>query len=1164
MNTAKLKAFAPAARLKLLAQVGARLEYVLSTDSAEMRENAEALKELNSAIKASSKEQVIDRVAYTWFNRLMALRFMDANEYQPLGVRVVSAKDGDTEPDILVEAKRGNFPEGLSVDKKHVNDLLDGRIPSSNRFNAAYRKLLVAACNHLHTLFPFLFEKLNDYTELLLPDDLTSEFSIVHDVCDGMTLEDCKEVEIIGWLYQFYISERKNEVFASKSKVRKEDIPAATQLFTPRWIVEYMVQNTVGKLWLQNRPNSRLREHMPYFIESASLKAEEYLKVERPEDLTLLDSACGSGHILVYGFELLSKIYEEEGYAPSQIPKLIIENNLFGFEIDERAAQLAGFALLMKARSYSKTVFRSQIQPQILRFRDVIFTHEELIKVLELTYLDKCPELQHDLRLMVNATNFGSLIIPHTSHQLLQQGLAKVKELLPDVDLFQRNPVEKFRLALEQLIPLARRYHCVVDNPPYMGGGNMNDNLAEFVRTHYPNSKMDLMACFIESGLKQLFEKGYLGMINQVGWMFLTSYEQLRIDLLNNYHIDSMLHLGPRVFPEINGEVVQSTSFVIRKSNLADYGVFYRLRSFKDSATKREKFLDILSKSSALIEYRFKQHDFRRIPGWPIAYWVSDKLALLFNQRTIGDGNDVKEGVGTRNDDRFIRYSWEVNHNEIGRNLKWVKTDKAGTNYRWYNHYVHVLQWEDDGYQIRNYRTSQGKLKSRPQNTQYFFRDAVSWGKVGTGRRGFRFRDGSFAFNDAAPSVFGDETLYILGFLNSDVANSLIEIKGDTANLTVGIIKGIPICYENKDDVVQNVEMAVNIVKHYWSTQETCLSFSSNELVQCNTLDLSAATNKYSDYWLKQKALIEAAEGKLNEIFADLFDLERLPSEEGLDSSILTSEFISNAGIESLNLRELMVQLISYSVGCMFGRFALEEPGLILSNQGDTIEDYLGMVGKGTAKVRFLPDADNIIPVLDDEWFKDDVVGRFYTFLRSTFGDANFDKNLAFVEECLGNDIRKFFTKDFYIDHIQRYSKRPIYWMFSSPKGSFNVLIYMHRYTSDTLNLILVNYLRPYQDKLKNRIDQLDRIIVTGSATEQNRANKEKDKLNRILLELQDYERDVFYPLATERIEIDLDDGVLVNYNKFGKAVKEVPGLNDAKTRAKVAKFDWVKKPVVA
>lgn len=514
----------------------------------------------------SSKAEVIDKVTHTWFNRFIALRFMDANEYQPIGIRVLTPKDGYTLPELLDEAKQGHIPAELSVKKQHIFDLLHGKTPSTNAQDEAYKELLIGACNHLNKVFPFLFERINDYTELLLPDDLTSELSIVQDIRDGMTVEDCSEVEIIGWLYQFYISEKKDAVFASKAAVKKEDIPAATQLFTPRWIVEYMVQNTVGKLWLQNKPNSKLREHMPYFIESPSVTADDFLKINSVEEITLLDQACGSGHILVYGFELLAKIYEEEeGYNPSDIPQLIIKKNLFGFEIDERASQLASLALMMKARSYNRRFFRKEVEPNILCYKDLPLTNEEINEAFTQIGFPLSDELNHDLLTMQQATNFGSLIIPHTSKNEIEKAFEIIRYKVNTSDAFLSYKLEKLKISLEQLLLLSNKYHCIVDNPPYMGDSKFNKSLSEFVNVNFPASKLDLMTCFMEIGIKSLLNGGYLAMINQHSWMFISSYKGLRKKLIENITFNSMLHLGTRTFPEIGGEVVQNTAFSLKK-----------------------------------------------------------------------------------------------------------------------------------------------------------------------------------------------------------------------------------------------------------------------------------------------------------------------------------------------------------------------------------------------------------------------------------------------------------------------------------------------------------------------------------------------------------------------------------------------------------------------
>lgn len=683
MNTNALKKFAQEARKKLLEQVGAKLEYVLNTDTTELREKADQVNKLRQAIQDTSKVQIIDKVTYTWFNRFMALRFMDANDYQPIGMRVLTPKDGYTLPELLDEAKQGHIPSDLSVKNQRIYDLLDGKIPSSNGQNEAYKELLIGACNHLNKVFPFLFERINDYTELLLPDDLTSELSIVQDICNGMSVEDCTEVEVIGWLYQFYISEKKDEVFASKSAVKKEDIPAATQLFTPRWIVEYMVQNTVGKLWLQNKPQSKLRDHMPYFIESPSVTAEDYLKISSVEEITLLDQACGSGHILVYGFDLLYKIYEEEGYNPNEIPELIIKNNLFGFEIDERASQLAGMALMMKARSYNRRFFRKEVEPTILCYKDLVLTKEEYNEAFKQIGHSLSDTLHYDLTLMQQATNYGSLIAPHTATQELEKVLAVIIAKENTSDAFLKYQLEQLKTAVQQLVLLSHKYHCIVDIPPYMGGGNMNKVLSDFVKKNYPDSKADLMSCFMEVGIKTLYPNGFLGMINQHAWMFLSAYEKLREKLLAKVHFDTMLHLGARTFPEIGGEVVQNTSFTFINKPSESKGIYIRLIDFDSSEIKNKYLLEILKDKNSNYSFKQEQLEFSNIPGSVIGYWLSKRVINIFeNQSSLGSNSLLRQGMATTDNFRFLRFWNEIANNRIGFRLSSI--DAANSKFEWF------------------------------------------------------------------------------------------------------------------------------------------------------------------------------------------------------------------------------------------------------------------------------------------------------------------------------------------------------------------------------------------------------------------------------------------------------------------------------------------------
>lgn len=1165
MNTNALKKFAQEARRKLLEQVGAKLEYVLHTDTPELREKADQVQKLKEAIQRTSKEQIIDKVAYTWFNRFMALRFMDANDYQPIGIRVLTPKDGYTLPELLDEAKQGHIPEELSVKNQRIYDLLDGKIPSSNAQNEAYKDLLIGACNHLNKVFPFLFERINDYTELLLPDDLTSELSIIQDIRDGMSIQDCAEVEVIGWLYQFYISEKKDEVFASKSAVKKEDIPAATQLFTPRWIVEYMVQNTVGKLWLQNKPNSKLREHMPYFIESPLVTNEDYLKLNSIEELTLLDQACGSGHILVYGFDLLYKIYEEEGYNTNEIPELIIKNNLFGFEIDERASQLAGMALMMKARSYNRRFFRKEVEPTILCYKDLVLSKDEYTEAFKQIGIMLTDELNYDLMQMQQATNYGSLIAPHTSTRELESVLAGIITKENTGDAFLKYQLEQLKISIQQLLLLCNKYKCLVANPPYMGGGKMNTDLSNYVKINYPDAKADLITCFIERGIKHLPKYGYSGLVTMESWMFLSSFENFRNKLLEKTKIHSLSHFGWHIMRIAFGTV----SFIIENSAPKyDFKGVYSYLEFENLDKNTERPLNFPIKNNNRFSI-VNQTDFKKIPGNIIGYWISESINKCFESQNLSEVLVTREGMATASNDRFLRFWSEVsNNNTIFESensvsgIKWYPYNKGGDFRRWYGNDYYLVNWLNDGEEIKNnIDLNTGRLRSHNYNGEFAFKSGITWSALTQGKFSARWTEKGYLFDSkGAKGFFDSNGYYIIGLLNSKVSQIFLDILSPTFDYKVGDVLKIPYLIDKIEEIEERVIDSIEISKKDWDSREISWFFSQNELLRIKGQDTEEAYELYKHYWQNKYFKLHRNEVELNNLFANVYGLHNdltpeIPFEE---ISILKEETIVKNGLLEFKHSEVIAQFMSYAVGCMFGRYSLDKEGLILANQGETLEDYLAKVGKSKDQLSFIPDDDNIIPVLDDEWFEDDITGRFYAFLKASFGTANFDKNLAFVEECLGKDVRKYFVKDFYNDHIKRYKKRPIYWMFSSPKGSFNVLIYMHRYTPDTLNRILNGYLIEYREKLNTRMEHLDHLIVSGSSTEQTKAQKEKDKLKLVLIELQEYERETLRPLAIERINIDLDEGVLVNYNKFGKAIKDVAGLNDAKTKKKVKEFDWI------
>jgi type II restriction/modification system DNA methylase subunit YeeA len=1181
MNTNHLKKFARNARQKFLQQIAVKLEQVLQTDSVEMREKGRQIDQLAKQLHEKGKAALIEEVAYTWFNRLMALRFMDANGYTDM--RVVSPAEGDTLPEILQEAKQGNVDEDLQLDRSRLSDLLDGKLPSDNPQNEVYKMLLVAECNRWHSKMPFMFQRIQDYTELLMPDDVLSEHSLVYDIREGMTEADCQNVEVIGWLYQFYIAERKDEVFAAKGKVKPSDIPAATQLFTPRWIVEYMVQNTLGKLWLQNKPNSQLKTEMPYFIESESSGATDFLKMEKAEEIRLLDPACGSGHILVYAFEVLAQIYEEQGYSASEIPNLILKNNLFGIEIDDRAASLAAFALMMKARSYYRRFFKKDpVQPQIISLQNIEFSEEELE-----AYLQKVPHnlftdgLKATLLQFEEAKNFGALIQPKVASVAEVSAYLRKQDF--QTDIFLNSTHQKVLLALRQAAILLPNYHLLVANPPYMGGGKMNSILSTWVKKNYPKSKDDLMVCFMERAWNQVYENGLIGMINLPSWMFLSSFEKFRKELIQITKIDTLLHLGRGIF----GSDFGSVAFTLKKGNVEGKGVYRRLFKKHVQVRSVEKIRNIFFKKSYGF-FKTNQKDFEKIPGSPIGYWVTDKLCEVFEKAvSFKTKADCIQGIITGNTNKFIRCWFEVvlekvliDKIQFIPEKYWVTYTKGGEVRRWYGNNLFVLNWAKEGEDL---------IRKRNTNSKYYLKPCLTWTLVTTSGFTARYCDAGFLWDVSGSIGFPkneENALPLLGFLNTKLSSYILNIINPTINTNIENIEILPIydvlVKKHSVQIKQIVYNTLQISKTEWNTRETSWDFQQNELLRQAAPTLQEAYEKYQIHWRQQFAQLHANEEALNQLFIEIYGLEEeLTPEVALeDVTILKAELdrkaLSGVGCEwsvgslerfewvesvlQFDDKEVLAQLVSYAVGCMMGRYSLDKAGLILANAGEDLKAYEKAVGKGASEWTFAPDDDGILPVLADDYFTDDVVGRFRAFLKAAFGEAHFEENLKFVSNILGGDMRKYFVRDFYKDHLRRYKKRPIYWLFSSPKKHFQALVYVHRYRSDTVSKLLNDYLREFIRKLEAQRETLVTITHKADTTtrDKNEARKTIDKIDVMLTDLRDYERRILYPLAARKLELDLDDGVLVNYNKMGEAVLTVSGLNDAKARKKVQGFEWV------
>ena len=1135
MNTNLLKKFAQAARTKLIEQVSAKWNYVLTHDTSEFRGKADTIARLKDEIMKHGQDAVIEKVAYTWFNRLMALRFMDVNGYQPIGISVISPTElaNSVSPQLLSEAHAGNIPAELKVNKQAILDILDGRQASNNPDNDVYRLLLVAACNHLSTIFPFLFERIEDYTELLLPDDLTSPFSIIADIVNGMSNEDCGEVEVIGWLYQFYISEKNDELISSKKVYKKDELAPASQLFTPKWIVKYMVDNTLGQIWSEIKPNTTILSELEFYIKPAYIDQLEKRNPKSIEEIKFFDPCTGSGHILSYAFDVFYKIYEEQGYNPNEIPELIITKNLYGVDIDQRASQLASFVLLMKGREkhrrFLRTVETKNLKPNVYYYQD--FESDNKFK---------------------NATALGSLI----KVDPLEYQNFKVEEN----SLFTEKQTEL--RSLYQL--LGQRYDLVVTNPPYISSSRMEGSLKQFVEANYPETKSDLFATFILRCLDLCNENGLTGYMTPFVWMFIATYEKLREIIIDKHFINNLIQLE---YSGFDGATVPICTFTLRKKQIeVGRGSYIRLSDFRGSQIQAPKALEAIQNNSCGWFYTTNQKHFIKIPGSPIGYWLNENWVKIFeketvNTRAISDGQNI-----TGNNDKYLRQCWEISRSEISINGKWPLIAKGGEFRRWSGNINFVINWSK---QARNEYSS--NPVARIQNDRLWFRIGITWNLVTSSGTGFRILKEDQLFNKAAPTLLFDskDEIYIkslIGFLNTKITTETLKLLNPTLNTNIKEILILPFLYKVYPQIDLIVDDCILISDKDWNRQEFSDLFSVNGLIRIKGQDLEESYDLYQQYWKNKFFQLHRNEEELNRQFIEIYGLEDelTPDVPLKEITILKQETSIENGELVFHADEVFQQFVSYAVGCMFGRYSLEKEGLILANQGETVEDYLQKIAApqppegGARQVSFIPDSDNIIPILDDEWFEDDIVSRFHSFLKASFGEKNFNKNRAFVEDCLGKDVRKYFTKDFYKDHVQRYKKRPIYWMFSSPKGYFNVLVYLHRYTPDTINRILNSYLKEFIEKLTQHRKQQEHIVVVGSAIEQNKAQKEIDKIDEMLRDCRQYEIDILYPLATERIALDLDDGVLVNYNKLGNAVALVDGLNDKKTKNKVREFDWI------
>ncbi|WP_312046526.1 BREX-1 system adenine-specific DNA-methyltransferase PglX [Anaerotignum sp.] len=1083
---------------------------------------------------------VVEEVAYTWFNRLVAIRFMEVNDYLPSRVHVLSSEmSGKAEPDMVTTPFETDM-EFSSYETDRIVQLKD-----ENKLDELFRMLFIKQCNKLNEVLPELFEKTNDYTEFLLNISFTDKDGIVSHLVNDIAEDDFKEaVEIIGWLYQYYNTEPKEQVFAllkKNVKITKEHIPAATQLFTPDWIVRYMTENSLGRLWLEGHPNDDLKADWKYYLDETEqeevVKTElekirvEYKKIT-PEDIKLIDPCMGSGHILVYTFDVLMQIYESQGYTQRDAAQSIIENNLYGIDIDKRAYQLAYFALMMKARQYDRRFLTRGIS------LNLIYTSSNIDYEFANKYNSK--QMLEYLQETENSSLVGSLIecSPIDYNEILQ--LIDSKR---DVDFGiefaltwgEKRKEIKEKIKLQYIVN--QKYDVVITNPPYMGASGMNAKLSDYVKKNFPDSKSDLFAVFIEKCLQMTKKDAYTAMITQHAFMFLSSYEKLRGKLLHTDFIN-MAHLGARAFEEIGGEVVQTTSFVLRKSNIKDYNAtFARLVDYNSQQEKENAFL---AKKDLRIA---QQENFSKIPGSPIAYWVSEKMLSAFkNSIMLSENANPRQGLITGSVDSFVRKWYECDltllnftstNDENDRKGTWFPYCNGGEYRRWYGNNDDVVNWENNGLLVKGFVDDKGKQRSRPQNQQYYFCEGGTWSAVTSGSLSVRYFPNGHLFSNAGMAIYSKhETLIsLIAFLNSKLAKLYLSIFNEGLNYNQGDIAKLPIIVQSNDYIKNICEQNISLSKNDWDSFETSWDFEKHPLVQlCHgaTADdgheiacIEDAYNEWEFDCNERFNQLKANEEELNRIFIDIYGLQDELTPEVEDKDVT---------VRKADLTRDIKSFVSYAVGCMFGRYSLDVDGLAYAGGGWDDSKY----------TTFIPDVDNCIPITDEEYFGDDIVGLFVAFVKKVYGTETLEENLDFIAKALGNKgntsrdmIRNYFIKDFYKDHVKTYQKRPIYWLYDSGKqDGFKALVYMHRYNADTTGLVRVDYLHKMQKTYMNEIDRMQDEIENGkTSADILKAEKRKEKLVKQLKETKEYDEKIAH-LALSRIAIDLDDGVKVNYEK--------------------------------
>lgn len=1140
--------------------------------------------------------QAMEQAAYSWFNRLCAIRYMELKGYLDHGRRVLSHPDQPGSFQILDDCLDVEL-EGL--DRQRITELkLDG-----TKDEELYRELLLAQCHAMHQAMPFLFEAVDDATELLLPDNLTKTDSLIRELVSAIPEEDWQDVEIIGWLYQFYISDKKDQVIGKV--VKSEDIPAATQLFTPNWIVQYLVQNSVGRQWLQTYPDSPLKAKMPYYIEPAEQTPEVQAKLTAvtadsidPLSIKVLDPACGSGHILVEAYKVLKAIYEERGFRSRDIPQLILENNLFGLDIDDRAGQLAGFALMMLAREDDRRIFSREVKLNVLSLQesrhldfaslwkalnlasDWLRGQSQNLFDIEQTDLgaaqadNRYQLLKTTLARFTEVKTFGSLIeVPAENAEPLAELLGQLRQLAHEGDVMQKPAAEQLIPSVLQAWVLAQRYDAVVANPPYMGSGGMNSALKEFAKHTFPDSKTDLFSIYIERCLALSKKSSEIALVTPYVWMFIGSYEKVREKVIRNHTLKSLIQLEYNAFAPA---CIPVCAYIIGKQHVPSYkGSYIRLSEFKGHESQAPKTLEAIQNKDCGWFYETMPDNFKMIPGAPVGYWISEKTFKIFSQnKKLREICYAGFGIKTGNNDIFMREWHEISLEKLERNQrasdkinkKWYPCASGGNYRKWYGNQNLVVNYENSGSDIKSHSEVNGNSFGF-NGASYYFKKSITWPKLTSSANSFRSTPEGNIFDGVGLSAFfeNDSQYYMaLGLLNTELYKQLIAVVAPTLSFTTGDFLKLPYPKLESAEVIDATSKLVELHKKDWDLYERSFNFSNSPLLSRSTT-LHSAYKEILNSWEAATEEAKTLESKLNLEVCRIFDIEELTQNIQDDQITLTTNpayrYSGDQNISEKNDRlqsETLSEFVSYTIGCILGRYSLDREGLVYAHNGN--QGFAELVAEGAYKT-FPADSDGILPLTNQEWFADDATNRFREFIRTVWGEEQLPENLDFVAESLClyaikpkrgesalDTIRRYLSTKFYKDHLKTYKKRPIYWLFSSGKHkAFECLVYLHRYNEGTLARMRTEYVIPLTAKLNTYANKLATDIENETVTsEKKRLEKELATLHNQQAELATFDEKLRH-YADQRISLDLDEGVKVNYGKFGDLLAEVKAVTGDK-----------------